>query len=276
LARVAQDGTRIRASAGAGSFRREGTLREHLKQAEKLVERTRRQGEGGVTAAAAAEARAATERFARVDAALAALDEVAAIKQREKSKGTPRASTTDPEARIMKMADGGFRPAYNVQVATDADSDVVVGVAVTNCGHDQRQLVPMLDQIARRVGCPATLLADGGYVAHAAIADGTARGIRLLMPVPPQRRGDPTPVPIRAQDAPAIVQWKQRMQTPDAQAVYRTRAGIIERRHADVRTHRGWTHFLVRGLAKVHTIALWMALAQNAMRTMGIIPHQMM
>jgi transposase len=276
LARVAQDGTRIRASAGVGSFRREGTLRAQLTAATQLVARTRRQGDGHVTAAAAAQARVAAARLARVDAALAALPEVAAVKQRNGSSRPARASTTDAEARILKMADGGFRPGYNVQLAADYDSDVVVGVQVTNGGNDQHQLGPMLDQIARRVGVPARLLADGGYVAHAAIADATARGITVLLPVPPVQRGAPEPDPIRPTDAPAIVAWKQRMQTDAAKALYRSRAGLIERRHADLRTHRGFTQVLVRGLAKVHTVALWMAVAQNLMRAMEIIPHQMM
>ena len=110
---------------------------------------------------------------------------------------------------------------------------------------------------------------------HAAICEGTARGIRLLIPVPPVRRGGP-PAPVRPADGPAIRAWKQRMQTPAVQQEYRQRAGIIERRHADLRTHRGCRQLLVRGLAKVHTIALWLALAHNVLRTMEIVPHQMM
>jgi hypothetical protein len=143
LARVAQDGTRVRASAGAGSFRREGTLRECLKEARKLVERTRRQTDSGVGARLdAAQQRAAAEGLARVEEALAELPAVAAAKQRNGTKSAPRVSTTDPAAWVMKMADGGFRPAYNVQFATDHDGDVIVGVAVTNVGSDQGQLGP--------------------------------------------------------------------------------------------------------------------------------------
>ena len=274
LARVAQDGTRIRASAGVGSFRREATLRDCLRDAERLVERTQRQADGGLSREAAAQARAATERLARVDAALAALPEVAAAKQRNRSKGAAKVSTTDPEARLMKLADGGFRPAYNVQFATDHASDAIVGVAVTNVGSDQQQLVPMLAQIARRIGHPDTFLADGGYVSHAAIAAADTRGITLLMPVP-LRRGTDEPVPIQPTDPPAVVAWRQRMQTDDAKQTYRARASIAERVNADARTHRGLRTLLVRGLTKVHTVALWAALAHNMMRAMAIVPHQM-
>lgn len=275
LARVAQDGTRIRASAGAGSFRREGTLQQCLGEARTLVERTKRQGPGGLSRSEAAQARAAAERLARVEDALAELPAVAAAKQRNRAKGAPRASTTDPAARVMKMADGGFRPAYNVQFATDHDSDVIVGVAVTNAGNDKQELTPMLTQIAARVGCPHTMLADGGYVSGPAIDAATAQGITLLAPVP-RRRGTDDPVPVQPDDSPAVAAWRRRMPTEEAKAQYRWRGAIAERIHADVRTHRTLNRIVVRGLANVQTCALWIALAHNMMRAQEIVPHQMM
>jgi transposase len=281
LARVAQDGTRVRASAGAGSFRREGTLRECLKEAQKLVERTKRQGDGGLTRDEAAQSRAAAQRLARVEEALAELPAVAAAKARtaSKRKDQPpkdaRVSTTDPTARVMKMSDGGYRPAYNVQFATDHDSDVIVGVAVTNVASDQQELIPMLTQIETRVGeYPETLLVDGGFVAHDAIDAATRRGVRVLAPVP-RRPGSTEAVPIRRRDSIAVALWRARMQTDEAKSQYRLRGAIAERLHADVRTHRSLRQLLVRGLPKIHTCVLWVALAHNAMRTMGIVPHLM-
>jgi transposase len=275
LARVAQDGTRVRASAGVGSFRREATLRECLTEARKLVERTKRQRDGTATPSEAAQTRAAADRLARVAEALAELPAVAEAKERNRSKSAPKVSTTDPSARVMKMSDGGFRPAYNVQFATDHDSDVVVGVAVTNVGSDQQQLTPMLAQLSRRVGAPRTVLVDGGYVSHPAINAATAQGIEVLAPVP-RRRGTTEPVPIQPEDSPAVAAWRQRMQTADAQAQYRWRGAIAERINADARTHRTLNRILVRGLTKVHTWALWIALAHNLMRAHEIVPHQMM
>ena len=175
----------------------------------------------------------------------------------------------------MKMPDGGFRPAYNVQFATDHDSDVIVGVAVTNAGNDQQQLTPMLEQIARRVGCPVAVLVDGGYVSHPAIDHATAHGIEVLAPVP-RRRGTNEPVPVQPDDSPAVAAWRDRMATDAAKAQYRWRGAIAERINADTRTHRTLTGLLVRGLSKVHTWGLWVALAHNMMRTHGIVPHQMM
>jgi transposase len=282
LARVAQDGTRVRASAGTGSFRREGTLRDCLTEARRLVERTQRQPDGGATRTAAAQARAAAEHLARVEEALAELPAVAAAKARTAKKGragaakTPRASTTDPEARVMKMADGGYRPAYNVHFATDHDSHVIVGVAVTNHGSDQAAWVPMIDQIEHRVGAvPATMLVDGGFVAHATIERVSVRGIEILAPVR-SRRGRDQPLPIQATDTMAVALWRARMRTPDAQQRYRARGAIAERINADVRTHRTLNRLLVRGLRKIHTWVLWIAVAHNAMRALGIVPHLMM
>ena len=130
LARVAQDGTRVRGSAGAGSFRREATLAECRRTAQKQVERTAKQTDAPVNArVAAAQQRAAADRLARVEEALAQLPTIAATKQRKAGRQPqePRVSTTDPDARIMKMADGGFRPGYNVHLATDVDSRSLSG-----------------------------------------------------------------------------------------------------------------------------------------------------
>lgn len=275
LARVAQDGTRLRASAGVGSFRREGTLRECLREARKLVERTQRQTDGGVTRVDAAQQRAATEGLARVEEALAQLPAVAEAKQRNGSTTVPRTSTTDPDARVMKMSDGGFRPAYNIQFATDHDSHAIVGVAVTNGGSDQQQLVPMLQQVEARVGRPAVWLADGGYVTYDAIEETARRDVELLLPVP-RRRGSTEPVPAQPTDTPAVRQWRARMDTDAAKQVYRIRGATAERTNADAKTHRTLHGLGVRGLPKVHTWVLWIALAHNLIRTMDVVPHLMM
>jgi len=151
LHRVAQDGTRIRASAGAASFRSGETLERLMLSARAhLVEVTRAATDPALTARhAATMARVAQDRLARLEHALAELPDVAAIKKKSGAKdATPRVSTTDPDARVMKMPDGGFRPAGNVQLATTTDAArAIVGVSVTNRGSDQGQATPMLEQI---------------------------------------------------------------------------------------------------------------------------------
>lgn len=275
LNRIAQDGTRVRAHAGVRSFRRGERLRECLTMARQQVARTRAQMDGDVNARrAAAEQRAATERLARVEEALKQLPQVEAVKRHHRSKSEPKVSTTDPDARVMKLMDGGFRPAYNVQFATDVDGHAIVGVAVINAGSDQPALVPMLDQVEQRTGRrPLDMLVDGGYVSTAGIVTAAERGVRLYAPVP---EGPHAPGGGReGATAPAIAAWRERMATAEAKPIYRARAATAERINADTRTHRTLGTVLVRGLAKVHTWALWVALAHNMMRTMGIVPHLM-
>jgi hypothetical protein len=225
---------------------------------------------------AAARARAAAEHERRVEEALAELPAVTEAKARNRSKTEPRTSTTDAEARIMKMADGGYRPAYNVQFARDATRDAVVGVAVTNVGSDQAQLIPMLNQLERRTAqVPHEVLVDGGYATRAAITEATVRGVAILAPAP---RGRITRdvLPPQPKDSMAVALWRVRMTAGEAPVQYRQRAGLIERLIADVRTRRmGAATIPVRGLDKVHTWALWIALAMNAMCAMEIVPHLM-
>jgi transposase len=263
LARVAHDGTRVRGSAGAGSFRRDATLQECVKTARKQVERTAKQTDAPVNARVdAAQRRAAVDRLTRVEEALAQFPTEA------------RVSTTDPDARVMKMADGGYRPAYNVQLATDVDSRAIVGLTVTNLGSDRSSLPPMLAQVQRRTGrLPGDALVDGGCFTRETITKAAAQGVTVYAPLS-TRRGGPTAKPRRT-DSPALREWRQRMETDDAKQVYKARAATAEWVNADARTHRTLTTIPVRGLNKVHTWALWIALAHNMLRTLDIVPHLM-
>ena len=276
LARVAQDGTRVRASAGMRSFRRRPTLNEALRLARQQVERTARQEDGAtLSREAAAQGRAAAEHLARVEEALAEMPTVEATKARHKSKATPRVSTTDPEARVMKMADGGFRPAYNIHFATDVESRVIVGVQVTNVGSDQGQLPPMLNEIERRTRrVPAATLVDGGFVTKSTVDDATRRGTILYAPVA-KPKGERAVSAPRPDDSAPVALWRARMATDAAKGLYKQRAATAEWVNADARTHRTLTALSVRGLAKVHLWALWAALAHNMIRTMEIVPHLM-
>jgi len=146
LNRVAQDGMRVRASAGAASFHRRGTLEEHLREAQDQVRRLKQELDHDPAApgqqSIAAQRRAAIEREERLRQALARLPELEA-KKKAGEQDKARASSTDPEATVMKMADGGFRPAYNFEFSTACSSQVIVGVEVTTTGSDMGQLAPM-------------------------------------------------------------------------------------------------------------------------------------
>lgn len=277
LERVAQDGMRVRASAGQSSFRRQPRLAQCLELAREYVATVKAAGERAEDPRAreqAARARAARERAARVEQALAELEKVKALRAQQtgghRSKSEPRASTTDGEARTMRMGDGGYRPAYNVQLATATGSRVIVGVRVTNAGTDGGQAAPMLAEIARRTGHrPAEYLVDGGYATEAGVEEVNQQGTTVYAPAP-HPPGIADPYAPRPHDSPAVAAWRQRMGTDEAQAIYRDRAATAETVNADLKTWRTLDRFLVRGLRKTLSVALWNVLAYNLLRWMTL------
>jgi len=282
LRRVAHDGMRVRASAGAASFRRRETLEECVKQARQQVERLKQEladDPGAHTVRErAARQRAAEDREAAVKRAL---DEMALIEkrkeeQRRKSKKgekPARASTTDPEARVMKMADGGFRPAYNVQLATDVESRVIVGVDVCNRGSDVGLAPTMLDEIERRTHKrPKAYLVDGGFVDLATIDRVTEMGITIYGPPMKPARPRPPGSPPKHRDSDAVASWRLRMETEDAKAVYKDRAATAETVNADLRKWRTLDSFNVRGLVKARCTALLNAITYNLLRWQALAP----
>ncbi len=198
---LAQDGVRVRASAGAASFRRAATLDRHLTQAQELVAELKREVDAHPDASnrriQAAKERAARERSERLNAAQTALAEIKEQRaQREETHANgkppkePRASTMDPEARVMKMADGGFRPAYNVQVASAAGEQIVVAVAVCNNGSDRGLLRPMLEHLRARTGhLPGRHLADGGFNSAQDIEWAHDEGVAVYCPPTQSKHG---------------------------------------------------------------------------------------
>lgn len=275
LQRVSQDGLRVRASAGTKSFRRRRRLSGWVALAREQVRRVKAHASDGEVGARrrAAQERAATERATRVEAALAELEQIetqrAAQRGGRKPKSEARASTTDPTARIMKMADGGFRPAYNIQLASVPSGQVIVGVQVSTCASDQGQAPAMLAEVERRTGQrPTEYLVDGGYPDKATVEHCAAQGVTLYGPVPQRAGSDPTqPQP---GDSEAVRQWRERMPTAAAQTIYKDRAATSERINADVRTRRTLDRMVVRGVRKVFCVALWNALAYNLLRWISL------
>jgi len=272
LTRVAQDGLRVRASAGAASFRRRATLERCQAEAEAQVHALRAELEADPAATShrqrAAQERAARERATRVAQALAQLPALEA-KKKPADQDQARVSTTDPDARVMKMADGGFRPAYNIQFATDTGAQAIVGVDVSNSGSDHGQLAPMVAQVEQRHQQPPdAMLVDGGFATLADIETVSPR-TTVYAPVPQPRDPARDPAVPLPDDTPAVAAWRQRMGTPEARAIYKERAATAECVNAQTR-HRGLRQVLVRGLTKVRAIALWHALAHNLMRTLAL------
>jgi transposase len=295
LERVAQDGMRVRAEAGASSFRRQATLAQCLTAAEAQVQRLAAERDGlddpRSARQRAAQERAARERQTRV---VRALTQVAALqpsppdptkrrRRRRQPDGRladppadapapkePRVSTTDAEVRVMKMADGGYRPAYNIQFGTDTASQIITLVDVVAEGTDAAQLPPGLAQIEQRTGrVPAEALVDGGFASLTSLEAAAARGVTVYAPVRAPKNKTQDRYAPRPTDSPAVAAWRQRMATEQAQTIYRERAATAECVNALARL-RTLTRCWVRGVAKVRCVVLLVALTHNLFRAHGL------
>ena len=272
MKRVAQDGMRVRASAGTSSFRRDKSLERLEAQARQQVEALRKELQDDPAATTrrqkAGRERALRERQERIARARKVLPEVR-DKKRPDKKDQARASTTDADARFMKMADGGTRPAVNVQFATDTESQIITGADVTNSGSDMGQMAPMIDQHNDRYGQPPRdMLVDGGFASRDDIdSASTARPpTTVYAPVQTSRKNKGQPCYERQPaDTDAVAAWRRRMATPQAQEIYKERAATAECVNALAR-NRGMQQFLVRGLGKIRAVVLWFALAHNLIR----------
>jgi transposase len=284
IKRVAQDGMRVRASAGASSFRGEKSLRACLEEAETQVQALKNQVDEDPQAATrrqqAARERAARARQERLEQALAERDKLLALReQQKKEKGVKfeadelRTSSTDPEARRMKMPDGGTRPGFNVQFATTTDSGIIVGVDVTNVGSDGGLMQPMLVQIEQRYErLPEQMLVDGGFTTLKDIEQAEANRVEVLGPIKSEtakkEKGE-DPYQPRPKDGPGVAAWRQRMGTAAAQQLYRLRAATAEWANAGAR-NRGMYQVRVRGRQKVLALALLQALVHNLLRARAL------
>jgi len=277
MERVAQDGVKVRASAGAPSFRRKESLERCLDEAREQVAALRKEidadPQAGERRRSAARQRAAEDRESRVKEALAQWPQVAAKKKGddEEKLAKARVSTTDPDARVMKMADGGFRPAFNGQFATDTKSQVIVGVALSNAGNDMAQMTPMLDQLKERYGSlPGQYLVDGGFADREAITDAAKKGCVVYAPPAEHARSTRDPYTPREGDVPEVAAWRVRMGTAEAKEIYKERAATAECVNAIAR-NRGLKQFVVRGIPKCLAVLTLFALAHNVMRAIELL-----
>jgi len=303
LHRIAQDGMRVRAAAGAASFRRHSTLEACRREAEQAIQdlRARLDADPGSVSRqkAAARQRAVEERERRVRAALAVTEDLQArqqdqarlaaeraaqeaepVTQKARQDGAkaakgkmataaadqkprePRASTTDAAARVMKMADGGFRPAYNCQVASVAEGQIAIAVDVTNVGSDRGLMRPMQERLADSYGRAKRYLVDGGFNKNEDIEWAASQGIKVYGPPANSKHGTDPYTP-RLDDGPGMAAWRRRMKSPHGKGVYKRRAPgeCINARF------RNWglRQFTVRGREKVLTVLRWFALANNVL-----------
>lgn len=298
LASLTQDGVRIRAAAGASSYRRLARLKELLAEVGERVAALKREIDADPDASnrrmRAAQHRAAREQEARVAAALAvvqALEAEQTAKAKESNSGPPadgsmpavgaaaapkkkepRASTTDAEARVMHMPDGGWRPAYNGQIIGDLDSGLIVGVGLDTTGSDGGLMAPAAEGIARCYAHrPERWLADGGYTVLDDIAALARTGITVFTPPKPRRNPKSDPAAPRPGDPPGVPEWRRRMVDDAAagSASWMRRRGEAERINANFR-NRGLQRFNVRGAFKARAVLLFHALAHNLMTALRL------
>ena len=289
LKRVAQDGLRVRASAGASSFHRKSTIEECQQQvSEQLTLLEQRSDEPPGTAArraSSAQKRHRQEQLERLEEAHRVAAELEA-KRAERSRHHPkeakeqgeqfrsaRASTTDPQATRMKMPDGGYRPAYNVQSASTTGEGVIVGVSVSNQNSDGGLMGPMMDQIEQTYGeAPEEMLVDGGFASVADVEKAEQAKRRVYMPLKNEKKelaaGKDPYVPKKGDKA-GMSALRQRMKTEEAKAIYKQRASTAEWVNAGFR-NRGLYRVLVRGLKKVLGVVLLQALVHNLLQTIRL------
>ena len=279
LAQVTLDGRKVPASASKDRYRREGTLQRHLDEAARHLQQLEAQRQAAPATAArqaAAQRRAARDRHQRLQRAVQVVRQRQEQRRQANRKASPpeqaRANETDPDAAKMKMPDGGYRQAYNVETVTDVASGLIVTVAVTNQGSDNGQLGALMDQLYREQRAwPQAVLVDSGFVDQQDVGRLEGQAVQVLMPPrneKQERQAGQDPYARKRRDSEAVARWRARMGQPEARQRYRRRAPVAEGVHAQ-QANRGWRRFRLRGLAKVGVEALWQALAHNVARLLA-------
>jgi len=286
---VGRDGTRTRAAASAASWRSYGALLERRRQAQlqlKAVEFLASENDPEYTLAQHIRRKAAAQEYLqRIEAALEVSRQLhaerkpAVEKERARARAARgdahgkaeialiRVSTTDPEARVMKMPDAGYRPAYNVGYSVSGSPlggpRTIVGVNVTNIGSDMKELEPAVEEIKRRTGqLPKAVLADANHAQHQGIAALMKQDVKALVS-PPKGTLPMEKLEALRKKAPEVAAWRELMRTPEARELFRARAGLSELMNAHQKGIHKLRQFVVRGLEKVTAAVLLGALAFN-------------
>lgn len=272
---LAQDGLRVRAGAGASSFRRRPRLDELKAAAQKRVERLRFEVETDPKSddrrRRAAKERGARERAERIAAAQERMKELETERERREKTNKkevakqkePRASTTDADARVMKMSDGGWRPAYNMQIISTPEHQVIVAVDIDTSGSDRGLAQPGIETVHAEGYDPVNYLVDGGFTKNDAIEWAYAKNIKVWCP-PGQTRHGTDPYAPKKDDGVGVADWRKRMKSEDGRAFYRLRC-----EHECINAHArrmGLRQLSLRGKTKARIHLLWFAVAHNMMR----------
>ena len=266
--RVAQDGMRVRANAGAGSFRTRDGLDDARAQAELHLKATLACMDEPPLREAQQQARVrgAMDMLTRVKKAAKVVKELrekrSNCSNKKRQTSEPKASTTDPEARIMKVHNGGFEPSHNVQLAVTGSPMggpiTIVGVQVTSLGSDKHSILPMCEQVERRTGHKLdSILVDAEHLTHEELLAALAQSRTVIAPVP--RRWDESEAP---QD-PAIAGSIAQMKTAAMKCAYRARKALVELANAFLKELFDLRQVPVRGAHQVLCVFLLAAVVAN-------------
>jgi len=337
LQRVMHDGTKVKACASDKSFHRKATLEDHLRLAREQVEQMGDpQSEERSQRVAKAQQRALREKQERLEEAIRALEQMEASRSEASEKKETRASSTDPEARVMLQAKGAYGPSYNVQISTDARAKIIVGVGVTQAATDAAELEPAVERIEANLGeKPKQMVVDAGLTNQATLEATAEKQVDLIGALPErkgvaekrmkQRGVSPDFYPqafeydastdccrcpagkvlsyeteerqgasvrrryrakasdcrgcafqaqccpgtkkgrsvVRSEATPEMAAFQAKMETPEAQAIYKQRSGVAEFPNAWIKDKMGLRQFRLRGLVKVTLEAVWACLTYN-------------
>lgn len=168
---------------------------------------------------------------------------------------------TDPESRIMKTS-YGYDQCYNGQLVVEATTQIIVGTDLTACAADNRQLVPLLDQVTVTVGTPPhAVVADNGYVGEDHFVAVEARGITPYVSL-----GREGKTPAATAPGPATARMAARLASEEGRAVYRRRKAIVEPVIGWIKHVLGFRQFSVRGEAQARGEWTLVCLAVNLKR----------
>jgi transposase len=185
---------------------------------------------------------------------------------------------TDPDSRIMKNSNNaGFDQHYNVQLAVDQDSLLIVAPTLSNHPVDTAEAIPTLDAIPPQIGKPAAAALDNGYFSPENIAALEARGIDPYIATgrEPHHKSWrerfaalPAPPP---EDASPLVHMAYKLQTAIGKAIYGLRKSTVEPVIGIIKEVLGFRQFSLRGLTAAAGEWCLVCLARNLKRLHRLI-----
>ncbi len=176
-------------------------------------------------------------------------------------------SFTDPQARIMKRAGGGFDYSYNAQTAVDETAHIIVACELANTSSDVQQLPRVLDAVKANLDASAgQVLADAGYRSEAVMAQLATQHSDSELVIALGREGKLAASKLDSRRYPHTAAMAAKLQTEEGKAAYRKRKWIAEPPNGWIKSVLGFRQFSMRGLAKCDAELKLVCMALNLRR----------